>query len=61
VQDRDTYDRLLRFVVVDGRDAGLALIRSGHAVARYDSRDGYDPHPREERYRAADRAHASRC
>ncbi len=61
VQDRDTYDRLLRFVEVDGRDAGLALIRSGHAVARYDSRDGYDPHPREERYRAADRAHPSRC
>ena len=61
VQDRDTYGRLLRFVDVGGRDAGLAQIRSGLAVARYDSRDGYDPHPREELYRRADQETVGVC
>lgn len=61
VQDRDAYDRLLRFVDVAGRDTGLAQVRAGWATARYDSRDGYDAHPREERYRAADPQHASPC
>ncbi len=28
---RDRYGRLLRYVSVDGRDAGLAIIRAGHA------------------------------
>jgi endonuclease YncB( thermonuclease family) len=53
VQDVDTYGRLLRYVDVDGRDAGLAQIRAG-ARARYDSRDGFDPHPREDRYHRAE-------
>lgn len=53
--DRDRYDRLLRYVDVDGTDAGLRLIRLGLAIARYDSRDGYGRHPREDRYIAADR------
>ena len=61
VQDRDTYGRLLRFVDVAGRDAGFAQIRSGLATARYDSRDGYDPHPREDLYHKADRQHAGPC
>ncbi len=54
--DQDRYGRLLRRVEVDGRDVGLVLIRSGYAVARYDSRDGYPGHSLEEVYRAADAA-----
>ena len=54
--DRDLYGRLLRYVDVGRVDAGLRLIRSGLAVARYDSRDGYDRHPRQARYVRADRA-----
>ena len=61
VQDRDQYDRLLRFVEVDGRDAGYAQIQSGLAQARFDSRDGLDPHPREDRYHDADRRHRGPC
>lgn len=61
VQDTDTYDRLLRFVEVDGTDVGLAQIKAGRARARYDSRDGYDPHPREDRYRSADRSSRGSC
>lgn len=56
VQDRDRYDRLLRYVELPtGRDTGMAQLKAGLADARYDSRDGYDPHPRESRYRSADR------
>lgn len=50
----DSYGRLLRYVEVNGRDAGLALIEAGLAVAKYDSRDGYGAHPREAEYIAAD-------
>ena len=52
--DQDRYDRLLRYVDVEGLDAGLRLIEDGWAIARYDSRDGYGPHTREETYVAAD-------
>jgi Staphylococcal nuclease homologue len=55
-EDRDHYGRLLRYVDVGGLDAGLRQIRSGLAIARYDSRDGYGYHPREPRYVAADGA-----
>jgi endonuclease YncB( thermonuclease family) len=55
-EDRDRYGRLLRYVDVGGVDAGLRQIRSGLAIARYDSRDGYGFHPREPRYIAADNA-----
>jgi endonuclease YncB( thermonuclease family) len=55
-EDRDRYGRLLRYVDVGGVDAGLRQIRSGLAIARYDSRDGYGFHSREPRYVAADRA-----
>jgi endonuclease YncB( thermonuclease family) len=54
--DRDRYGRLLRYVDLGKTDAGLRQIKRGLAIARYDSRDGYDPHPREDAYIAADRA-----
>jgi endonuclease YncB( thermonuclease family) len=54
-EDRDQYDRLLRYVDVGTMDAGLRLIKRGLAIARYDSRDGYGYHPREPVYVAADR------
>lgn len=60
VRDRDRYGRLLRYVEAGRVDVGLRLVRAG-AQARYDSRDGYDPHPREARYRAADAAHPDLC
>ncbi len=61
--DADRYGRLLRYVDVDEGgggvgagpvDAGLALIEEGWAIARYDSRDGYGRHPREDAYVTAD-------
>jgi len=60
VQDVDAYGRLLRYVDVAGEDAGLAQIRAGARV-RYDSRDGYDPHPREDRYHRAQIDHYPTC
>lgn len=54
--DRDRYDRLLRYLDVDGADAGLHLIEQGLAIARYDSRDGHGRHDREDDYIAADAA-----
>jgi len=61
-EDRDVYGRLLRYVDLGEVDAGLRLIRSGLAIARYDSRDGYGRHPRETAYVAADRANPDlRC
>jgi endonuclease YncB( thermonuclease family) len=56
--DRDQYGRLLRYVSAGGTDVGLAQIKSGYAVARFDSRDGYGSHAREGSYVAADRASA---
>lgn len=56
VDDRDRYDRLLRYVDVDGADAGLVLLEEGLAVSRYDSRDGYGEHEREDDYLDADAA-----
>lgn len=55
-EDRDRYGRLLRYVDRGRRDLGLDLIQQGLAVARYDSRDGYGRHPREDRYIRADAA-----
>lgn len=60
--DTDRYGRLLRYVqAADGTDLGLAQIEAGYAVARYDSRDGYGAHPREDAYIAADAASAAYC
>lgn len=56
VDDADRYGRLLRYVDVGTIDAGLSLIEDGWAIARYDSRDGYGRHPREQAYVAADLA-----
>ena len=52
--DRDRYDRLLRYIDVGNVDAGLQVIKRGLAIARYDSRDGYGAHTREQRYITAD-------
>jgi endonuclease YncB( thermonuclease family) len=83
--DRDRYERLLRYVHVVGDiitelpgqemdalaatgvlnpadgtvDAGAVLILEGYAIARYDSRDGYGRHQREDAYVALDEASPS--
>ena len=54
--DKDKYDRLLRYIEVEGIDVGLNLISNGFAIARYDSRDGYGPHDRENEYVDADKS-----
>lgn len=54
--DADTHGRLLRYLDVDGLDAGRDQIAQGLAVARYDSRDGYGRHPRETDYVSLDAA-----
>jgi endonuclease YncB( thermonuclease family) len=54
VDDADRYGRLLRYVDLGAVDAGLSLIEDGWAIARYDSRDGYGRHPREDAYVTAD-------
>ncbi|WP_167880498.1 thermonuclease family protein [Nocardioides guangzhouensis] len=53
-EDTDRYGRLLRYVDIGSVDAGLAQIKQGYAIARYDSRDGYGFHPREPIYIKAD-------
>ena len=55
-EDTDAYGRSLRYVDLDGIDAGLRLIEDGFAISRYDSRDGYGAHAREAAYVAADAA-----
>lgn len=57
--DTDRYGRLLRYVEVDGVDANYLMIASGRAIARYDGRDGYGRHPRQDQYVAADAASPS--
>ena len=52
--EKDKYDRLLRYLEVEGIDVGLNLISNGFAIARYDSRDGYGLHDRESEYIDAD-------
>ena len=54
--DQDRYGRLLRYVEIDDRDAGLVLIWFGLARTRYDSRDGYGSHPKEAQYIEAEAA-----
>lgn len=52
--DQDRHGRLLRYVTTDaGIDLGLTQLVEGHAVARYDSTDGYPAHPREAAYHDA--------
>ncbi len=52
--DVDKYGRLLRYVEANGIDTNLMMIQSGHAIARYDGRDGYGSHLRQDAYVAAD-------
>lgn len=59
--DRDRYGRLIRYVDVGEQDAGMDQIMGGFARARYDSRDGYGRHPRQDDYVAADAATPSIC
>ncbi len=59
--DRDRYGRIIRYVDVDGVDAGLSLIEDGLAISRYDSRDGYGGHDREAAYVAADAGLTGGC
>ena len=61
VDDEDRYERLLRYVALGRADVGYEQLAAGLGVARYDSRDGYDPHPREARYRLASRTLESDC
>jgi endonuclease YncB( thermonuclease family) len=57
VRNKDRYGRKLRYVVRGERDISRSQIQKG-ARARYDSRDGYQWHPRESRYRRTDAKHA---
>lgn len=63
--DRDRYDRLLRFVEVDVDgtvvDVGLRQLEAGLAAEVYDSRTGYPRHDREDAYVAADEATPDVC
>tara|TARA_Y100000588_G_scaffold368372_1_gene436159 strand:- start:243 stop:1253 length:1011 start_codon:yes stop_codon:yes gene_type:complete len=59
--DRDRYNRILRYLDVGSIDAGLKLIEAGFAIARYDSRDGYGRHIREDVYVATDAATKHFC
>lgn len=58
--DRDSYDRLLRYVEYGGLDVGLGSIAEGYSVARYDSRTN-QPHPREDLYWEADAGTVGIC
>ena len=52
---KDRYGRTLAYVKTrSGRDVGTAMLKAGLAIARYDSQDGYDWHPKEGKYRAID-------
>jgi endonuclease YncB( thermonuclease family) len=63
--DRDQYDRMLRYVEVDAAgvtvDVGLRMLESGLAAEIYDSRIGYARHDREDAYIAADEAAPDLC
>jgi micrococcal nuclease len=52
--DVDKYGRLLRYVEANGVDVDLKMIESGRAIARYDGRDGYGVHARQDAYVQAD-------
>ena len=42
-------------------DIGRQMIADGYAIARYDSLDGYQTHPRQADYRALDAATPAAC
>lgn len=50
----DKYDRLIRYASTEnGVDLGLLQLQEGHAVARFDSTDGYPWHPFQALYHSA--------
>ena len=60
-EDHDGYGRRLSYVEVAGVDVGRQMIADGYALARYDSLDGYQTHPRQADYRALDAATPAAC
>lgn len=60
VQNADRYGRLLRYVNRSKWDVSAAQIKHG-AWARYDSRDGYQHHPRQAKYRRLDANKRNYC
>lgn len=50
----DKYGRTLAYIRAGRTDLGTLLIKKGLANARYDSKDGYDYHPLQSRYRFMD-------
>ena len=52
--NQDRYGRYLRYVSRSNVDMGGAQIKAGLADARYDSRDGYGWHPKQDSYLALD-------
>jgi endonuclease YncB( thermonuclease family) len=60
VQDRDKYGRLLRYLDTDV-DPSASQLTAGLATARYDSTDGYDPHPRQSSYHALEAVAVKAC
>jgi len=59
--DKDKYDRLLRYVSVNGKDVGTSMIEAGLAIARYDGLDGYEEHPKQNEYRKLDMTIPNLC
>jgi endonuclease YncB( thermonuclease family) len=57
----DRYGRELAYLEIEGYDVGMVLLEAGWARARYDSRDGYGRHPREEQYIASDADTPAQC
>lgn len=65
-EDTDKYGRLIRYVDFEkgkgfSDDAGFLLIEKGLAKARYDSRDGYGEHKRQDIYVFTDAAVEDKC
>lgn len=54
--DRDHYDRLIRYILVHDRDLGYELIKRGLARPAYDSEWGWGTHPKETEYRELERS-----
>jgi hypothetical protein len=61
-QNTDRYGRLLRYVdTIKALDVGFQQISGGFAIARYDSRDGYGSHPRQDLYVTTDNKVPPNC
>ena len=60
-EDHDGYGRPLRYIEGAGVDIGRQMIADGFAIARYDSLDGYQTHPRQADYWALAAASPAAC